>query len=301
MSQGSHSKVTQVKPAPSLGYRIHLLRLNFRLRSFGNTLHLKINLVWWLQRQMSRLFSRGLQFNYEERRVAADLKRTGLSKVGETDVSTISSSVAEYFARNPTKNGKIPRGVAAHLAPEIYRAMELTVEPILNALYGSHFQPYWVEIFRYEAGCESGADSSFGWHLDDNPGPLLKVFLYLNDTYESNAAFRGFDYSTTRLLFKRGLLSCSPELRKQAQSLVTQRILEKLVVLEGQKGSALIFDNNLVHKGTPPKEKHRDVVAIEVYPSSKRFDAESIRKGMTVAYTRDYPANPFFNDIQRTI
>jgi hypothetical protein len=278
----------------------YLRWLSIKLRWFGNSLSLKINFQYFLHHSLCKLRSRGLKYDKRHRELARELETVGMVNAGVTDVSQIARWTSEYFAKNPAQAGfgTVKRSEAGELAEDIFRAIQNSVSPVLNAHYGSHFQCYWISIFRYETGGHWTAASSFGYHLDDNPAQLLKIFFYLNDTYESNSAFRAFDYHTSKELFRKGFISCSAELRVNSQRFVTEQLeKERIRIMEGVQGTALIFDNNLVHKGTPPREGYRDVVAIEVYPSDRPIDVESIRKGLTVPFQKDYPLNPFKNDL----
>jgi hypothetical protein len=58
-----------------------------------------------------------------------------------------------------------------------------------------------------------------------------------------------------------------------------------------------MFDNNLVHKGTPPREGFRHLAQIEIYPSMTRVTDEQIRLAMTNPLTHDYPRDPRVNDL----
>jgi hypothetical protein len=170
---------------------------------------------------------------------------------------------------------------------------------VLRAYYGSAAQPYWINVMRYVVG-ESKAESSFGYHIDDNPRQILKIFIYLNDTFESNGAFRAFDYSVTQEICDRGFISCSPELRRESQVFITPQLeRERLQVLEGKCGTVLIFDNNLIHKGTLPRTGYRDVICVEIYPSARPWTQDDIAKGLLAPIVLDYPRNPFVNDILR--
>jgi hypothetical protein len=68
--------------------------------------------------------------------------------------------------------------------------------------------------------------ASFGWHIDDNPQQLMKIFLYLNDVEENNGAFRALPLHDSRKLLRAGFISNSIETRQKNQSLV-QKYLQK--------------------------------------------------------------------------
>ncbi len=136
-------------------------------------------------------------------------------KLAPIKVLELSEKVFKYFESHPCKNGigYVDKDVAVEFASSVLDAIGGEVKSTIDAYYQCPFQTYWINFMRYEAGMNWSSDSSFGFHIDDNPTQLLKIFIYLNDTFESNAAFRTFDYSATNKLVKDGFISCSPELR----------------------------------------------------------------------------------------
>ena len=177
---------------------------------------------------------------------------------------------------------------------KVIQSVQLEVE----AFFGSHFQPYWISIQKTSPGPTSTA-SSFGWHIDDNPKEMIKLFVYLNDVSESNGAFRAFPWKVTKKLLKDGFRSNS-EMVRMANHEKINKFLEvnpdSLLVLEGPKGTVLGFDNNLVHKGTAPRQGYRLAIQIPVIPSMTPIALEQVEKALQSPGRRDYPSNPYFND-----
>lgn len=270
------------------------------LLMWGNSLGIKTNFLYYLQHQLSSLMSGPLNIDDDSAQKGEKLKEDGMVVVGKTDVSQMAKIVSAYCSKKKTdKNGVVimDRKSAGKLAPYLYKALGTQVEKVLNSYFGSHFQFYWISAIRYKKAKVS-AMTSFGYHIDDNPKELMKIFFYLNDTYEWNAAFRSFDYHTSQDLIQRGFKSSTGELRAASQKYITSKLeKKKLRIVEGKKGTVFVFDNNLVHKGSTPKRGYRDVVVVEVYPSSKRFDLESVKKALVNPYKTDYPPNPFVNDV----
>lgn len=269
------------------------------LLQYGNTL-LTTNIPYALQHFGSQLLSNTKTFSPKVTQLAQNLKKRGFSKIDIINVDTMASLAEKYFATHAVgKDGvaMLDKALAEEFALPLYKALSTQVEQVLYSYYGSYFQLYWTNIIRYEKAKVS-MGSSFGYHLDDNPNQLLKIFFYLNDTYEWNAAFRTFDYQTTKELIKKGFISSTAELRIASQKLITPQLeKKKLHILEGKKGTVLVFDNNLIHKGTTPTRKYRNVVVVEVYPSHRRFTLDDVYKSLTRQYRGDYPVNPFYNDI----
>lgn len=277
--------------------KLYLARVS--LKFFGNTLGVKTNFFYGLQHFMCRLFSRSLIVAEPwAAQKAKEIHENGFTKIDPRSVEELARRVGEFFSLMKIENGaaNLPRENAATLAPIIYELVLGDVEQVLSAYYGSFVQPYWINIMRYVKG-DRTPDSSFGYHIDDNPKQLLKIFIYLNDTFESNGAFRTFNYQKSRELIGKGFISSSEELRCDSQKYITpEDEKSNLQILEGRAGTVLIFDNNLIHKGTLPRTGYRDVVCIEIYPSDRCWRLDDFKKGLQIPITIDYPANPFYND-----
>ena len=69
---------------------------------------------------------------------------------------------------------------------------------------------------------------------------------------------------------------------------------KKVKIFKGKKGSILIFQNNIIHKGNLPIKKNRDLIVIETIPSTKTIDENKIKKALERNVCRDYPQNPFY-------
>ena len=59
----------------------------------------------------------------------------------------------------------------------------------------------------------------------------------------------------------------------------------------------LMFDNNLVHKGTPPREGFRQLAQVEIYPSMTKLTEEQVHLSLTNPLVHDYPHDPRVNDL----
>lgn len=294
-----------------MGKKTHRLYL----KVFGNTLGVKTNAIYWLHHNLCKLKSQSAnsaspngspnpQLSPTDVQSKVDELRTrGFTRIPNIPVEALAKPVKDYFDSRTVDNGWciMERKDAGFLAPDLYQAMK-TVDQVLRAYYDSHYQYYWTEVRRTNSDGKWDANSSFGFHTDDNPKELMKVFFYLNDTYEINGAFRAFDYQVSKQLFESGFISYSSQTRVDSQKLVTPELIQqKLNVLEGLKGTALIFDNNLVHRASVPREGFRDVIGLEVYPSGEQMTVEHLRKSLVNPYITDYPHNPFRNEVLQNL
>jgi len=231
---------------------------------------------------------------------AAEIHELGMANLGLHGKATTGKKVAAAF-KELGQSGTgvyLPREECGVVAKDIYDVLE-TVSPVVEAYYGSYFQPYWISLQQNQPGTVE-ASSSFGWHIDDNPRQLMKIFIYWNDVAESNGAFRAFTYPVSKELLAAGFKSWSEKLRTEHQEMVNTRLAERpadLKVLEGKAGTVLMFDNNLVHKGTPPREGMRQLAQIEIYPSMTKLVPGQVELALTRPMVRDYPADPRVNDL----
>ena len=293
--------------APSLRIRLatraKIWRAQRSLSVVGNSLGLKTNSRYFFHHLLCKLRSKNLRNNPQAEILAQALKKNGAVKLSQKlDVADLAKKVKTYFDLHPPENGNalMDKESASTFSNEVHKLLHGEIQDILQAHYGSHFQIYWITLMHYGRVPNETAASSFGWHIDDNPRELLKVFIYLNDTYESNAAFRAFDYETTKDLLAQGFISNTAELRVASQHFITTDLIKnKLKVFEGAQGTTLIFDNNLIHKGTAPREGYRNVVCVEVYPGDRPPSLKDVENGLKTPIKTDYPLDPFFNDITR--
>lgn len=222
------------------------------------------------------------------------LKKDRLAVIGQVDCSDLAKRID--FEMEGVKDSvySLEQDRAEIYASSIYQVLK-TIDSKLQSFYGSYYSPYWIQIQRNNPG-EVEAGSAFQWHTDDNPTGVMKVFIYLNEVKESNGAFRAFPKQSTTYLFFRGFRSNGIETRVRAQPLVNkfyEKNPKKLKILEGQMGTILGFDNNLVHKGTLPRIGYRHVVQILIYPSNKPLSLEMVVNALKSKRERDYPLDPY--------
>ena len=281
---------------------LKILLARASLIAFANSLGIKINFIYWLHHFYCRITSRIVVCDEDwAREKANEITVNGYTKIDPIDCRELASRVSSFFSTihidSKAGEANLSEGQKETLAPLVFAAVQGNVEKVLSAYYKSYTQPYWINVMRYIPGYRS-SNSSFGYHIDDNPKQLLKIFIYLNDTFKSNGAFRAFDYKNTRSFIRRGFISSSEELRCKSQKYIsTENEKSDLKILEGKAGTILIFDNNLVHKGTLPESGYRDTVCIEIYPGNKPWTLQDFKKGLAAPIKIDYPANPFLNDI----
>lgn len=267
------------------------LRLQFGIR---NTHGLASNLLYAAHRKYSSLRS-GIAPTRDEAAKAARLAETGVAVLGVSDVEALAALVERELASISLVDGyaQLPRPSNPKVVPHLFRVLQEHRSSI-EACLGSHFRVNWFEVQKIAPG-EQPKGSSFGYHSDDTPTPVFKLFVYLTDTRESNGAFRAFPYAVTDQLLKRGMLdSVHPgERRARAQALVPAELESQLTVVEGRQGTVFLFDNNLIHKGTLPRQGTRTHVSLELMPSPRPMTEAELAHGCDREIKRYFPANPF--------
>jgi hypothetical protein len=262
---------------------------------YGNTLGVNKNRIWQKYHEECKKLSKNYVGSSSE--PAKLLKKNRMTKLATINVSNLANSISNYFGNSTETFEEMPLSQASKFATDIYQVLK-DVEPHITSYYGSYFQPYWIRIQRTTPG-ETTAASSFGWHIDDNPKELMKIFVYLNDCSKSNGAFRAFSWKHSRKILFKGFRSNGEQTRVNYQPLVDRylkKFPESLMVLEGLGGTVLAFDNNLVHKGTAPEIGFRHAIQIPIYPAKKPVTLEMVEVALNSPKKRDYPQNPYVND-----
>ena len=262
----------------------------------GNTLGFEVN---WRWKKFHNVCKRNYKptADFNSINIARQIKKDGLAIIGQVDVSNLSFKVSGYFKNDSAVFSQMPTANQLELVDDIYEILEKVKNPV-GDYFKSHFRPYWISVQKTSPGKVSAA-SSFGWHIDDNPKQMIKIFVYLNDVKESNGAFRAFPWNISKKILKNGFRSNSEQVRIKNHEEIDNFLKQNpnsLKILEGEEGTVLAFDNNLVHKGTAPREKFRLDIQIPVIPSLEPFTKNDVKDALASQRTRDYPRNPFIKD-----
>jgi hypothetical protein len=263
---------------------------------FSNSLGIKTNRIWHNFHKSCQRQSR-ISRQISPSRLVYELKKDRLTVLSRQNVTDLARQVNNYFAESNDVYSQMPVTEAVKHSESIFKILKNAEQDVID-YYGSYFQPYWMQIQRTTPG-KTTADSSFGWHMDDNPREMIKLFVYLNDVSESNGAFRAFSLRHSRRILLKGFQSNSPATRLKSQTIADKHLKkypQSLKVLEGPEGTVLAFDNNLVHKGTAPRVGYRHVIQIPVYPSKIPLNLEMIERALLSPQKRDYALNPENND-----
>lgn len=145
-------------------------------------------------------------------------------------------------------------------------------EPIVDFLerrvYGSFLIVDKAYVYRSPV-CEAAARASWIWHYDNHPPEMLKVMVYLTDVTEGTAPLEYLhDRRSDRPLMGAPL---SP---LHLNSRVPDATIERHIasgceprLVTGPRGTIVVFDDNIIHRGTLAQTGHRDVLVLQVRPS----------------------------------
>lgn len=192
-----------------------------------------------------------------------------------------------------------------HCEDELVRLGEFLVPQLQEKVFGSYVHVDNIKIYRNFVSKQKDS-SSWLWHLDNNPKEQIKVLIYLTDvgagdgefTYLKNNQGDGLKVPTSRVSypdnwkepwqFPPPFFSLENINKSWYKDRVPKNIISKLCEedgycpysAQGSRGTLFIFDNNIIHKATIPKNNHRDVLILQVKPSITKI-SPAINKNNT--------------------
>ena len=185
------------------------------------------------------------------------------------------------------------------------------VEEELEIIVAKYLKPYLEEkVFKSHIHCDNIKiyktppstnlpASSWLWHIDNNPREQIKVMIYLDDvgedtgpfTYLKNKAGQAIKASSTNVDYRQWALN-EGQTKEKSQRHVAEDIewdgsripphvidhfIKKGSVVQNccsTAGTALLFDNNIIHRGMIPTKKARLAATFQFKPVF--FDMEKM-------------------------
>jgi hypothetical protein len=147
---------------------------------------------------------------------------------------------------------------------------EPLLEELERAVYCSHVIVDKVYVYRSPVSRQS-PKASWLWHFDNHPREMLKVMVYLTDVDRDSAPFEYLADANGRPKLGAPLAPLHSDSRVPAAQI--ERDLAAgwtSEVVTGPAGTVLVFDDNVVHRGTLARARHRDVVVFQVRPATFR-------------------------------
>ncbi len=280
---------------------------NFTIRVFGNTVELRINLLYtfyvWMV-NLANLVGLGDKPRVSDagRKDAATIHANGFTKLlsvlPDADVKSISSKVDQLFAQ-PDKTVKtLEEGGLLRLksclleVPELERyILDPRVKDVLQGYFGCAYKVYSCDVYRTVPQAHENPEEKFGslkWHFDNCPEALLKIMVYLTDTNVDNGALTVVGKEKSVELKHRGFWD-----RDEAH-LYANEIEGNALPLEAPAGTVLMFSvHHCIHKATLPRIRHRDVAVFLVQPALAQQQAFTTEERREFSYNYGYCVNPF--------
>jgi hypothetical protein len=145
---------------------------------------------------------------------------------------------------------------------------EPIVEFLERTVYGSFLIVDKIYVYRSPV-CDAVPRASWIWHYDNHPREMVKAMVYLTDVTEGTAPFEYLhDCRSGRPVPGEPL---SP---LHLNSRVPAGVIDRHCaagceprVVTGPRGTILVFDDNIIHRGTLARTNHRDVLVLQVRPS----------------------------------
>jgi hypothetical protein len=179
---------------------------------------------------------------------------------------------------DPSKRYEIMDGMSRLIdgierIPNIIDAIDPQMEHLLESYYGSHFKIFGIYFYR-TSPTPSKPQSSFLWHLDNCPGPEIKLMIYLDDVKADTGAFRFKNKTLTNAIRAKGFRNRN-QIRKVQSDLEDPSTTN---TIEGPPGTRILFENGKVlHKATSPLRGHRDIATFVIIPSDIHWRAHYAR------------------------
>ena len=192
-------------------------------------------------------------------------------------------------------------GYRAPIHPESFDKYSMDVHLEKN-IFGCYVHCDNIKIYKTPQ-VNSQESSSWVWHIDNNPVEQMKVMIYINDVNKESGAFRylkkdngGVKLLSTRRDYQNWKETYQEEIfekfgRKWNGTRTPDSILNdfiqnencEIVDIEDKAGTAIIFDNNCIHKGTIPTNGFRYAMTIQFKPVNKKlvpvFDKKYVGNG----------------------
>ncbi len=170
------------------------------------------------------------------------------------------------------------------------------VKELERAMFGSYAIVDKVYIYRSPVSRQTPR-ASWLWHYDNHPPEVVKVMIYLTDVDEGAAPFEYLRHTRSSAplpgspvapLYRRSRIGEEEVRRRMAEGFERQPVL-------GSAGTMVIFDSNVVHRGTLAREAHRDVLVFQVRPVTFRAE-HCISDGWTGSF-QHFDVNPDPRDL----
>jgi hypothetical protein len=156
------------------------------------------------------------------------------------------------------------------------------VDDALLSYYGCDYSVFFGKTYRSEHSPQRSGSQL--WHADGGPGTCVIVMIYHSSVGVCDGPF-------TFLRWDRSLDVFRDEPRRASREALCS-FYEEIIpwgdMVLGVPGTAILFSNNILHRGGSPDPGHTRLVSLyHCYPSRHRRDANRIIPDKTAAYPVD--------------
>lgn len=149
--------------------------------------------------------------------------------------------------------------------------------PIMKELERKVYGSYAIvdKIYCYRSLISRQTRSvSWLWHYDNHPREILKIMIYLSDVDTQNAPFEYLRHAKSlKPVYGSPLAPLCGDSRineERMQRYLTRGFESHQVT--GPSGTLILFDNNVIHRGNLACKTHRDVLVLQVRPTTVKTD-----------------------------
>jgi hypothetical protein len=214
----------------------------------------------------------------------------------------MSAKISALIAAEPDDKNK---GRTAHLQYRVKQPIRVLGAEVLDLFRGpadAVLQAYFGSLYRlhsvacYRSVPTDDPQGAWLWHIDNYPPYVKKIMLYLTDCDPKLGATSFISPGETAKLREGGYFGIFPEERSENLDRFAARagITPRAQTREIKAGSALLFDNNTLHRANIPEVGYRDVITFTVMPSAEPWEQVLQREGVDKMEARKamYPADP---------
>ena len=283
------------------------------LKIFGNTLGIYINTLYLMYHYLSKKNIRtGDPIQVKQDNKSLENSCEKLLKKGVTflekqiDIQKIKEKFDFFFSdENKYKYSNydapgyrfLKREKVKDFESEIKHILDSKIDFFLKKYFKSNYKIFWVNILQMTPVKNHDDDESLLWHYDDNPIGILKIFIYCSNQDKDTGAFTFIELEKSEKIKCDGFFTYTTEDRIKNQNIFFKNIDNTDInIAAGDEGSILVFQNNIVHKGNLPLRDKRNLIVLEVMPSTSEMTDEDLRKVLEKPFTIDFPRNPFLNN-----
>ena len=126
---------------------------------------------------------------------------------------------------------------------------------------------------------------------------LVKFQLYKTDKLIDQDHVLAEYQKKSEKIKREGFFTYTTEDRVKSQAKFLNKISKSDInIASGEEGSILVFQNNIIHRGSLPLKDKRNLIALEVLPSTTKMNNNDLTKVLSKPFTIDFPKNPFLNN-----